>query len=122
MASRLAFAVILLLVASFSSYAHDSDRIEQLEREIQETKRRLLILESKLKDKTDEKELVGKDLGRKSAANWRKLATGMSTRRVQKILGYPLKVDGARNATWYYKDGGIVEFNDGYLNSWSFPE
>ncbi len=122
MASRLAFAVILLLLATFSSYAHDSDRIEQLERELQETKQRLSILESMLKDKKDDKELVKTDQGRKSVANWRNLATGMGPRRVQKILGYPQKVDGARNATWYYKDGGIVKFNDGYLSSWSVPE
>ena len=86
MVPRLAFAVIVLSVASFSSYAHDSDRIEQLEREIQETKQRLSILESMLKSEDDEKELVITDDDWKSVANWRKLATGMSTGTCKKYL------------------------------------
>ena len=122
MVPRLAFAVIVLLVATSSSHAHDSDRIEQLEREIQETKQRLLILESMLQSKNEEKELVITDDKWKSVANWRKLATGMSTRHVQKILGYPERVGGVKNAVWYYKNGGIVNFNDGNIDSWSEPE
>ena len=122
MVPRLALAVIVLLTASFGSYAHDSDRIEQLEMEIQETKKRLLILESMLKSKNDEKEPVITDDNSKSVTNWKKLATGMSTRHVQKILGYPEKVTGVKNAVWYYKNGGVVNFNDGNLASWSEPE
>ena len=122
MVPRLAFAVVLLLVGSFSSYAHDSDRIEQLEREIQETKQRLLILESMLQNKNDEKEPVITDDGWNSVDNWRKLANGLSTRQVQKILGYPERISGVKNAVWYYKNGGIVKFNDGNLESWSEPE
>ena len=140
MVPRLAIAVILSLVATFSSYAHDSDRIEQLEREVQETKQRLLILESKLRNKNDEKELVTADDekelviaddekelviaddGWKSVANWRKLTYGMSTLSVKKILGDPHKIVGAKNAVWYYDNGGVVRMNDGNVDRWSEPE
>ena len=122
MVPRLAIAVILSLVATFSSYAHDSDRIEQLEREVQETKQRLSILESKLRNKNDEKELVIADDGWKSVANWRKLTSGMSELSVKKILGDPHKIDGAKNAVWYYNNGGVVRIIDGNVDIWTEPE
>ena len=122
MVPRLAIAVILLLVATFSSYAHDSDRIEQLEREVQETKQRLSILESELRNKNDEEELVYADDGWKSVANWRRLTPGMSTAYVKKILGAPHRIDGAKNAAWYYNNGGVVRIIDGNVDRWSEPE
>ena len=122
MVPRLAIAVILSLVATFSSYAQDSDRIEQLEREIQEIKQRVSILESQLRSKNDEKELVGADDGWKSIANWRKLTPGMSALSVKEILGDPYKIDGAKNAVWYYENGGVVRIIDGNVDRWSEPE
>jgi len=119
---RLAIAVILSLVATFSAYAHDSDRIEQLEREVQETKQRLEILESKLLNRTDEKEPVTADDGWKSAANWKKLTPGMSALSVKELLGDPRKIDGAKNAVWYYENGGVVRIIDGNLDKWTEPE
>lgn len=145
MVPRLAIAVILSLVATFNSYAHDSDRIEQLEREIQETMQRLSILESKLRNENDEKELVIADEeevviadeevvieyeeeaviaddGWKYVANWRKLSSGMGTLSAKNILGDPHKVDGAKNAIWYYDNGGVVWTVDGNIDRWSEPE
>ena len=128
MVPRLAIAVILSFVATFSSHAHDSDRIEQLEREVQETKQRLSILESKLrvendeKDEKDEKGVVITDDGWKSVANWRKLSSGMSELSVKKILGDPHKIDGAKNAVWYYDNGGVVRIIDGNVDRWTEPE
>ena len=122
MIPRLAIAVILSFVATFNSYAHDSDRIEQLEREVQETKQRLSILESKLRNKNDEKELVIADDGWKSVANWRKLISGMSTLSAKNILGDPHRIDGAKNAVWYYNNGGVVRIVDGNVDRWSEPE
>jgi hypothetical protein len=119
---RLAIAVILSSVATFSSYAHDSDRIEQLEREIQETKQRLSILESKLRNDNDEEELVIADDGWKSVANWRKLSSGMSALSAKNILGDPHRIDGAKNAVWYYDNGGVVRIIDGNVDRWSEPE
>ncbi len=122
MVPRLAIAVILSLVATFSSYAHDSDRIEQLEREVQETKQRLSILESELQSNNDENELVIADDGWKSVANWKKLTYGMSALRVKEILGDPHKIDGAKSAVWSYSNGGVVRINDGNVSRWSEPE
>ncbi len=122
MVPRLAIAVILSLVATFSSYAHDSDRIEQLEREVQETKQRLSILESELQSNNDENELVIADDGWKSVANWKKLTYGMSALRVKEILGDPHKIVGAKSAVWSYSNGGVVRINDGNVSRWSEPE
>ena len=129
MLPRLAIAVILSLVVTFSSYAHDSDRIERLEREVQETKQRLSILESKLEsklqntnDERDEKEPVITEDGWKSVANWRKLSSGMSALSVKNLLGDPHKIDGAKNAVWYYDNGGVVRIIDGNVDRWSEPE
>jgi len=122
MITRISIAVILSFLATFNSYAHDSDRIEQLEKEVQETKERLSILESKLRIKNDEKELEVADDGWKSVAKWRKLSSGMSTLNVKNILGDPHRIVGAKNATWYYKNGGVVKITDGNVVSWSEPE
>ena len=122
MVPRLAIAAILSFVATFSSYAHDSDRIEQLEREVEEIKQRLSILESKPRIKSDENELVIADDGWKYVANWRKLSFGMSELSAKKILGDPHKIDGAKNAVWYYDNGGVVRIIDGNVDSWSEPE
>jgi len=97
-----------------------------LEREVQETKQRLSILEAKLESKlrieNDEKELAFADDGWKSVANWRKLSVGMGELSVKKILGDPRKIDGAKNAVWYYDNGGVVKIIDGNVDSWSEPE
>ena len=122
MVPKLAIVLFLSLVVTLSSYAHDSDRIEQLEREVQETKQRLSILESKLQHTNDEEELVISDDGWKSVANWRKLTFGMSALSVKNLLGDPHKIDGAKNAVWYYDNGGVVRIIDGNLERWSEPE
>ena len=122
MVPRLAIALFLSLVVTFSSYAHDSDRIEQLEREVQETKQRLSILESKLENTNDEEELVISDDGWKHLSNWKKLSSGMSTLSAKKLLGDPHKVDGAKNAVWYYDNGGVVRIVDGNVDKWTEPE
>lgn len=119
---RLAIAVILSLAATFSSYAQDSDRIEQLEREVQELKQRLSTLESKLRDRSEEEELAIAGDGWKSVANWRKLSSGMSELSAKNILGDPHRIDGAKNAVWYYENGGVVWIVDGNVDEWSEPE
>jgi hypothetical protein len=93
-----------------------------LEREVLETKQRLSILESKLENTNDEEELVISDDGWKSVANWRKLTFGMSALSVKNLLGDPHKIDGAKNAVWYYDNGGVVRIVDGNVDRWSEPE
>lgn len=122
MAPRLVITVILSLVATFNSYAHDSERIDQLERELQETKQRLSILESKLRNESDEEEPVFAEDGWKSVANWKKLTPGMSELSAKRILGDPHKIRGMKNAVWRYDNGGVVWIIDGYVDRWSEPE
>ena len=122
MAPRLVITVILSLVATFNSYAHDSDRIDQLERELQETKQRLSILESKLRNESDEEEPVFAEDGWKSVANWKKLVPGMGELSAKRILGDPHKITGMKNAVWRYDNGGAVWIIDGYVDRWSEPE
>jgi len=121
MVGKKSIAVMILLLVSLSSYAHDGDRIDQLEQEIQDTKKRISKLESMLQQKGDEKELVVTEDGWKSVANWRKLTTGMSTTAVREILGEPKRIDGGSIARWSYENGGMVGFLEGKLNRWSEP-
>ena len=107
---------------SFSTVANDSDRIDELERVLQETKERLLILESILKNNNNEKKLIVTDGGWKSIANWRKLATDMKPSVVRSILGEPQKINGGQVVFWYYKKGGVVTFMDGKVHSWGEPD
>ena len=119
--SKFVIAVVLSSVTAFNAYAHDSNRIEQLEREVQELEKRLSILESILQNETDEKELVVNSNGWKSVANWRKLSTGMSPSTVREILGEPKRIDGGSIAIWSYGNDGIVSFFEGKLDRWSEP-
>ena len=115
------FIGFLLLAFAFNANANDSDRIDQMEKEIQEIKLRLSKLESLLSNPSKSQELVTSSEGWKSVMNWRKITTGMSTSDVQKILGEPQRVDGGRMTTWHYRNGGSVLFIDGKVDSWDEP-
>ena len=121
MRKKIAVIVIFSLVTTLSSYAHESERVEQLERDVQETKERISRLESMLNKNSGEKEYVATGDGWKSVANWRKLATDMNEGAVRRILGEPHKIDGGGVATWYYKNEGRVVFISGKVASWYEP-
>ncbi len=111
----------LLLAVAINSNAHDSDRVEKLEKEIQELKLRVSKLESLLSNPSKAQEPVTSSEGWKSILNWRMLTTDMSTSDVQKILGAPHRVDGGVIAHWYYQNGGEVTFFDGKVHRWREP-
>lgn len=115
------FIGFLLLAVAFNANAQDSDRIDQLEKEIQEIKLRLLKLESLPGNPSKAQELVTSSDGWKSIMNWRKLTTGMSTSDVQQILGEPYRVDGGTTAWWHYQNRGYVIFYEGKVRDWSEP-
>ena len=46
----------------------------------------------------------------------------MSTLSAKIILGDPHRIDGAKNAVWYYNNGGVVWIIDGNVDRWSEPE
>ena len=111
----------LSLGIAFNSYADDSDRIDQLEKEVQVLKQRISKLESLLSNTSEEQVLVNPGNGWKSVSNWRKLTTDMSYDEVRNILGEPHKVDGGVLASWYYQNGGVVTFFQGKVRRWSEP-
>jgi hypothetical protein len=111
----------LSLAVAFNANAHDSDRIDQLEKEIHELKLRISKLESLLSNPRSVQEVVPSGEGWKNVANWRKLSTDMNTSDVKKILGEPHRLDGGDIATWYYKNGGRVNFYKGKVDHWTEP-
>ena len=112
---------ILSFVVVFNSYANDSERIDQLEKEVQETKLRLSKIESLLSNPSKAQEPVTSGEGWKSVKNWRKLTNEMSTSDVQKILGEPERLDSGTVAHWYYQNGGEVNFINGKVFQWHEP-
>ena len=112
----------LSLFIAFNSYADDSDRIDKLEKEVQELKLRISKLESLLINPGAAQEVVTPGDGWKSIANWRKLTTGMAPSDVRKILGEPQRVDGGDIAVWYYQNRGRVLFYEGKVDQWMEPQ
>ena len=121
MIKTIVFIGFLFLSVVSNSYANDSDRIDQLEKVIQELKLRISKLESLLGNSSESKELAPSHEGWKSVSNWRKLTTDMSASDVQKILGEPQRVDGGKIASWYYENRGEVMFVNGKVQQWMEP-
>lgn len=113
--------VFLLLTLSFGSMASDSDRITQLEKEVQELKARLTNLESPVNKVVIQKTTVMSD-GWKNLANWRSLKKGSNYDEVRAILGEPEKVSASGSFTlWYYSKRGDVTFYKDKLDGWNEP-
>ena len=121
MIKTITIIAFLLLGVVFNSYADDSDRIDQLEREVQELKQRISKLETLLSNTNEEQVLINSGDGWKSVSNWRKLATGMSYDEVRNILGEPHRIDGGGVAYWYYQNGSSATFISNRLQSWQEP-
>ncbi len=119
MTGRNLITVTALLLFSLNCCAHDSDRIDQLEKELRETQERISQvvetlkgkdlqlekelretqeriskLESILNQQTDEEKSVPAGNGWKSLSNWRKIFTGMRINTVRNILGEPKRING----------------------------
>jgi hypothetical protein len=101
--------------------AQDLDRIDRLEKEVQQLNFRLSKLESLQSNPSKTNEYATPVDGWKSVMNWRKLTTDMDYEAVKKILGEAHRVDGGQVAYWYYKNGGYVTFIDGKAFQWREP-
>ena len=97
------------------------ERIEQLERDMQEVKSQISALETMLSGNSKTKEVVIAGEGWKTLASWRKLKTGMSYESVIEILGSAHRVNGGNIADWYYENGGEVTFYSGKVYRWTEP-
>ena len=111
----LAFAI------SFNVMAQDSNRMSQLEQEVQSIKLRLSKLESAQGIQADTPKSSTSGDGWKSLSNWRQLVTGMTPNDARKLLGEPNRVSGGEIATWYYQNGGSVTFMKEKLYRWDEP-
>ena len=112
----------LALAAATNSYAQDTGRIAQLEREVQELKVRVTKLESLLNSSNSAGKPVALNEGWKSPANWRKLAEDMSMSDVRAVLGDPKREDNHTITFWIYPNDAQVTFISGKLRSWKEPQ
>ena len=121
MVKTIIFIGLLSLAVSFNSNAHDSDELDELEKEMQEIKHRLSELKSLLNNpRNDQKAAISAE-GWKSVTNWRKLTVGMDTSDVRQILGEPQRINGGKSTRWYYQNGGIITFWEGTVDHWREP-
>ena len=110
------------LVASTPSMAQDSERIKQLEREVQDIKMRLANLEAPGKS-SDSQTIVLTDKY-KNIANWRMLKKGMSFDEVRALLGEPFRINGGTITYWFYTNQPTIAratFYRDKLDDWSEP-
>ncbi len=117
----LALAISLALI-SLNSIASDSDRISQLEKEVQELKLRLTNLEAPQGNTSNRQKSLSTSDGWKTLANWRSLKKGISYDEVRATLGEPDKVRASGPLTfWYYLNRGDVKFYENRLDGWTEP-
>lgn len=114
MISKILVVITLWLLVCSSLYAHDRNRIDQLEK-------RLSALESMVYGKKEENEVISSDKKWRSVTNWRKLRMKMSESYVREILGEPERIDGGDLAFWHYPNDGRVTFIQGGVDGWSEP-
>ena len=119
---KLSVVGIVALTAAFSSFASDSDRIAQLEKEVLELKLRLTNLEAPQKKSGINQRMAASNDGWKSLANWRSLKKGMSYDDVRGVLGEPATIRASGVLTfWGYANRGTVTYFDDRLDGWSEP-
>lgn len=116
----LSLAISLSLIC-FSSFASDSDRITQLEKEVLELKLRLTNLEVPPVTTSTRQKPAASTESWKSLANWRSLKSGMSPDDVRAILGEPSRVEGGIVTYWTYPSRGEVTFVRDQVTRWAEP-
>lgn len=121
MIKKIIIVGFLLCAVAFNSHAHNSDRSDQLETEIEQLNNRLSELESLLGNPNKVEKVVKSGEGWKLIKNWRKLTTGMSPGDVKTILGEPERITGGLTAFWDYPNGGRVAFFADALTQWQEP-
>jgi hypothetical protein len=119
---RIGAIALLTLAAVTNSFANDSDRITQLENEVQQLKLRLNNLEDSKGSSIAPPKTVATTEGWKQLANWRSLTKGMSPNEVRLVLGEPVTVRASGPFTdWKYSNRGAVTFYDERLHGWTEP-
>ncbi len=111
----------LLLAFTLGCYASDSDRITELEKQVQELKARLSNLEAPQGNTSTRPKSVVSSNGWTVLGNWRTLKQGMSYDEVRATLGEPARIAGGTIAQWYYPNQGRVTFYESKLDNWTEP-
>ena len=126
---------LLALTPSLSAHANDSDRITQLEKQVQELTLRLGNLEAQRSPpatQAQQKAAAPQSEATRVAtvpktdpkvlAKWRGLERGLSLDDVRAALGTPLKVQTNSTFTyWDYANQGSITFHQGRLSGWTEP-
>jgi hypothetical protein len=115
------FIGVAALTISLSVYPADSDRIAQLEKEVQDLKVRISNLEGPQNNTSPIQKIVSPNDGWKRLANWRTLKKGMSFDEVRAILGEPGRIQGGSFTFWTYPDRASVTFYNDRLDGWTEP-
>lgn len=114
-----------LLLSTSTVYADSlSERVAQLEKDVQDIKAMLaiMVLATQSKDDTQQtKEFTPQGDGWKDIKNWRKLKKGMSPDQVEALLGEHISVNGGNFTRWKYGSLGEVIFYEGGVYSWEEP-
>lgn len=118
---KLSFIACLGLAFTMESHASDSDRITQLEKEVQALKLRLTNLEAPQGGTSTPSKQAAPGRGWAVLANWRALKQGMSYEEARALLGEPERVSGGTITRWYYPKQGLVNFYEDKLDSWREP-
>jgi outer membrane protein assembly factor BamE (lipoprotein component of BamABCDE complex) len=119
---KLSTVGIFALTSTLSCFASDSDRITQLEKEVQDLKHRLTQIESPpASSTTRQKPVVGTYGDWKILANWRSLKKGMSYEEVRALLGEPTRIQGGDMTYWFYPSQSGVTFYKDKLDFWTEP-
>lgn len=119
--TRFFFAGFLSAASIISAHANEADRLQNLERELQEIKARLSALERPAVTTKPAQAPAQSGDGWKVVSNWRRLKEGMGYDEVRNILGEPERVNGGDVAIWRYANRGEAGFFLGKLNRWSEP-
>ena len=119
-----ACALCLSAAMIHPTFAEDGD-VPQLRDRIAELEARVKHLEGLLERclVTDQGDGTVK-YGWQNKKNWRKLEIGMDEKKVQRILGEPVKVIKGVQTLWYYPNYycGYVSFDEsGQITGWNEP-
>lgn len=115
-------AVLLMLVSGTNSFASESDRITQLEIEVQQLKQRLSSLERPPGSEVASPKSLASSEGWRQIANWRSLKKGMSPEDARSLMGEPQTVRAAGSFTfWSYLNRGEITFFDEKIYGWTEP-